>query len=102
MARTAVRTQFGLDMAGQFPKALDRFLNQHFDYVITVCDNAAERCPVFPGSAERIHWSLEDPTAATGTDEQRQRAFDDTARDLSSRLRLWLSLSSVRVPNAAS
>jgi protein-tyrosine-phosphatase len=95
MARRAIQTQFGLNMAGQSPKSLDPFLKQHFDYVITVCDNAAETCPMFPGAAERIHWSLPDPAAATGTDEQRQRTFDNTARDLLSRLRLWLSLPTV-------
>lgn len=74
----------------------NQFLNEPFDYVITVCDNAAETCPVFPGAAERIHWSLPDPAAATGTDEQQQRAFDNTARELLSHLRAWLSLPVVR------
>jgi protein-tyrosine-phosphatase len=92
MARQAVKRLLDLDMAGQYPKTLDRFLGAHFDHVITVCDRAAETCPVFPGNPERLHWSLEDPAAVQGTDEARQRAFDSTAKDLLARLRLWLPL----------
>jgi protein-tyrosine-phosphatase len=90
MARDAVRKLLDSDMAGQYPKAIDRFVKQRFDYVITVCDHAAETCPVFPGGAHRIHWSFEDP-AAIGSDEKRQGAFDDTARRLLSQIRQWLS-----------
>lgn len=91
MARRATKKLFDLDMDGQHPKTLDRFLGQHFDSVITVCDRAAESCPVFPGDPERLHWSFEDPAAVTGTDEEKQRAFDNTATQLLSRIRLWLS-----------
>jgi ArsR family transcriptional regulator, arsenate/arsenite/antimonite-responsive transcriptional repressor / arsenate reductase (thioredoxin) len=96
MARLAVRTQFGLEMTGQYPKALDPVMNRHFDYIVTVCDRAAESCPVPPGDSERIHWSFEDPAAATGTDEERQRAFDLVARQLMGRMRVWLSLPALR------
>lgn len=95
MARRAVKTLFDLDMAGQFPKTLDRFLRRDFDYVITVCDRAAETCPVFPGDPERIHWSFEDPAAVVGNDEQKQGAFEATAKQLLSRIRLWLSLPGI-------
>ena len=70
----------GIDISTQMAKSVDRFLGQEFDYVITVCDAAAERCPVFPGRARRLHWSIEDPANATGTEEQRIRAFR-AARD---------------------
>jgi arsenate reductase len=96
MARRAAKTLLDLDMDGQYPKMLDRFLGQDFDYVITVCDRAAESCPVFPGDPERIHWSLEDPAAVVGTDDEKQRAFDTTATQLLSRIRLWLSLPDLR------
>ena len=96
MARDAIQRLLHLDMAEQFPKALDRFLGQHFDYVITVCDRAAETCPVFPGAPERIHWSYEDPAAAVGPDADKQRAFDETAQQLLSQIRLWVSLPEVR------
>jgi arsenate reductase len=91
LARRAVRKLLDLDMDGQYPKTLDRFLGQHLDYVVTVCDRAAESCPVFPGDPERIHWSFEDPAAVAGTDEERQRAFDATATQLLSAIRLWLN-----------
>jgi arsenate reductase len=96
MARRAAKTLLDLDMDGQYPKMLDRFLGQDFDYVITVCDRAAESCPVFPGDPERIHWSFEDPAAVVGTDDEKQRAFDTTATQLLSRIRLWLSLPDLR------
>jgi protein-tyrosine-phosphatase len=96
MARRAAKTLLDLDMDNQYPKTVDRFLGRHFDYVITVCDRAAESCPVFPGDPERIHWSIEDPAAVVGTDEEKQRAFDTTATQLLSRIRLWLSWPALR------
>jgi protein-tyrosine-phosphatase len=96
MARQAIRTQFGLEMTGQFPKSVGRFIDQPFDYVITLCDDAAETCPLFPGVSERIHWMLQDPAAVIGTDEEKQRAFDDVARQLLARMRVWLSLAPLR------
>jgi protein-tyrosine-phosphatase len=96
MARKAVHDLFGLDMSGQYPKSLDRFLHRDFDYVITVCDRAAETCPVFPGDPVRIHWSFEDPAAATGCDQEKQRAFNNVAQQLLARMRTWLSLPALR------
>ena len=81
-----------VDIAHQRSKSVSQFVGQEFDYVITVCDRAAETCPVFPGDPERIHWSFADPAAVTGSEADRQRAFDVTARQLLARLRLWLSL----------
>jgi len=96
MARQAVRTLLNLDMAGQHPKLLDQFLGRDFDYVITVCDRAAESCPIFPGDPARIHWSYEDPAAVIGTEEEQQRAFDTTAKQMLARMRTWLALPSLR------
>ena len=95
MARRVVKDLFGLDMAGQRPKPLEDFVSQRFDYVITVCDRAGESCPVFPEDPERIHWSFEDPAAVEGDDEKKRRAFEQTARDMASRIRLWMSLPAV-------
>jgi arsenate reductase len=92
MARQAVKSLYGLSMDGQHPKLVGPLVGRHFDYIITVCDRAAETCPVFPGQTERIHWGYADPAAATGSDEDKQRAFDDTARNLAARIRLWLAL----------
>jgi protein-tyrosine-phosphatase len=91
LARIAASRVLGLDMAGQHPKSMDEFRSQRFDYVITVCDRAAESCPVFPNDPVRIRWSLEDPGEVQGTDEEKSRAFERTARDLTARIRIWMA-----------
>src|SRR6185295_3636648 len=65
----------GIDISHQRSKSVDEFAGQEFDYVITVCDNARERCPVFPGKTKRIHWSFDDPATAEGDDEMRLAVF---------------------------
>lgn len=65
----------GIDVAMQESKTVDRFLGQPFDLVITVCDDAAEACPVFPGAAKRMHWSFPDPSQVPGDDDERYAAF---------------------------
>jgi arsenate reductase len=65
----------GIDISGYKSKHIDLFLNRKFDYIITVCDNAKESCPVFPGNARYLHWSLKDPAAAKGTKEEKLAAF---------------------------
>src|ERR1700694_1517272 len=67
------------------------FAGQKFDTVITVCDSAAEHCPVFPGSPQRIHWSLPDPAAVPGSSEERRAAFRQVRMQLESRLREFLA-----------
>jgi len=62
----AVMAEIGIDISGHRSKCLDEFLGTPFDYVITVCDNANESCPAFPGQANRIHWSFDDPAGAEG------------------------------------
>jgi protein-tyrosine-phosphatase len=61
IACEVLREHFDIDPAGLQPKHLNRFVGEDFDFVITVCDRAAEHCPTFPGDPERIHWSFEDP-----------------------------------------
>ncbi|MBM3708217.1 MAG: arsenate reductase ArsC [Actinobacteria bacterium] len=65
----------GIDISGYKSKHLNLFLNKKFDYVITVCDNAKESCPIFPGNAKYLHWSLKDPAAIEGTKEEKLAAF---------------------------
>src|SRR5215203_189014 len=91
MAKVALASRVNHSTEELFPKTVDRFLGQHFDYVITVCDSAAEECPVFPGATKRIHWSLPDPAAVQGSAEDQQRAFDATADDLVARISAWLA-----------
>src|SRR5262249_5506898 len=66
-----VMAERGVDISRNRSKHMNEFLNHPFDFVITVCDEAAEACPIFPGRAERIHWSFTDPAAAMGTESQR-------------------------------
>jgi arsenate reductase (thioredoxin) len=67
--------EIGVDISGQESKTLERYLGKPFDYVITVCDDANEACPFFPGATNRLHWSLPDPSAAKGSEEERLEVF---------------------------
>jgi arsenate reductase len=67
--------ELGIDISGQHSKTLDRYLNEPFDKVITVCDDANESCPVFLGARERQHWSFPDPSTATGSKEQQLAVY---------------------------
>lgn len=71
----AAMAEVGIDISGHRSKSVDEFAGQEFDYVITVCDNAAEACPVFPGNTKRLHWPFEDPAAVEGTENERLAAF---------------------------
>jgi thioredoxin type arsenate reductase len=82
----------GIDISGQHSKHMNEFLGESFDYVITVCDNARESCPVFPGDPERIHWSIPDPSAVEGDEKTRQAAFKRAADELTTRIRYLLAL----------
>jgi arsenate reductase len=82
----------GIDISEHRSKHLNEYLDQPFDYVITVCDDAAESCPLFPGKAERIHWSFPDPSAATGSEEERLAVFRTVRDDIEARLSQWLAL----------
>lgn len=71
----AAMAEIGADIFSQESKTLARYLGEPFDYVVTVCDEANEACPFFPGARERLHWSLPDPSRAGGTDEERLAVF---------------------------
>jgi arsenate reductase len=71
----AVMQEIGIDLAGHRSKHVDEFAGESFDYVLTVCDNARESCPVFPGRTARIHHSFADPAAFEGSQEQRIAVF---------------------------
>jgi arsenate reductase len=83
--------EVGIDLGGHRSKTLDRFLDQPWDYVITVCDSANERCPVFPRSARRLHWSFDDPSRATGSDDERLQVFPRIRDEISARVGGWLT-----------
>lgn len=85
--------EIGIDISSHTSKTLDAFHGQTFDYVITVCDRANESCPIFPGGTERIHWSFDDPTAVTGTDEERLRAFRRVRDEIQQRIRTFVTVA---------
>ena len=67
--------EVGVDISGQESKTLERYVEEPFDYVVTVCDDANEACPFFPGARNRLHWSLEDPSQAEGSEDERLTVF---------------------------
>ena len=82
-----VMSEIGIDISGHRSKSVEEFAGQQFDYVITVCDNAKETCPIFPGKAERIHQSFEDPPPpSVGSDAERLAIF----RRVRDEIREWL------------
>ena len=82
----AVMREIGIDISSHRSKSVEDFAGQAFDYVITVCDNAREVCPVFPATTKRIHWSVEDPAAFNAPEAQRLTEF----RRIRDQLRLCL------------
>ena len=79
--------EIGIDITDQESKTLDRYLKERFDYVITVCDEANEACPFFPGAKNRLHWSLEDPSRAEGTEEERLGVFRKVRDEIRGRIK---------------
>jgi arsenate reductase len=88
-----VLEQERVDLSGFSSKNVNEFVGQNFDYVITVCDQAAEVCPVFPGDPQRIHWSFPDPAAVEGTDLVKLAVFQDTLRGLRRRILLFVDVA---------
>ena len=85
-----VMSEVGVDISQQHSKSVDEFMGQDFDYVITVCDNANEQCPVFPANTKRLHCSFEDPAAAHGDEESRLRAFRKARDEINEQLRRFV------------
>lgn len=86
----AVMQEVGIDISGQRSKSVDEFSGQAFDYVVTVCDNARDTCPVFPAATRRLHWSFEDPAAVAGTEAERLLAFRRSRDQIRGRVREFL------------
>ena len=82
----SVMAEVGVDISTQESKTLQRYLREPFDLVVTVCDDANEACPVFPGATARLHWSFPDPSATTGGNEERLLAFRRTRDDVQARI----------------
>lgn len=82
--------ELGIDISGHRSKSVNEFLDEPLDYVITVCDHANQRCPIFPGDVKRIHWSIDDPVLA-GPDEAQLDAFRRARDELQKRIRTFLA-----------
>jgi arsenate reductase len=85
-----VMDEIGIDISGQEGKTLEPFLGQAFGWLITVCDDAKEACPTLPGVAQQAHWSIEDPSAASGNEEARVQAFRAARDELRDRINTFL------------
>lgn len=86
----AVMNELGIDISHYRSKSLNEFLETSFDYVITVCDHAAQYCPTFPGESKRIHWSIKDPVVI-GDDEAQLEAFRAARDDLKRRIQEFVA-----------
>lgn len=83
----------GIDASWARSKSVGEYLGQRFDYVVTVCDQARQACPVFPGVHESLHWGYEDPAAATGTEAERLAVFRRVLVQLGERINQFVPLA---------
>ncbi len=81
-----VMHEIGIDISQQTSKGLDQFLGQKIPYVITVCDNAKQRCPIFPRANKLVHWSLEDPAEAAGSHDEKIAVFRRVRDEIEQRI----------------
>lgn len=81
-----VMEEKGVKLDGQFSKNLDKYLKDQFDFLITVCSRAEEKCPFFPGVSVRLHWPLEDPAAVEGSDEEKLAVFRKVRDQIESKI----------------
>ncbi len=88
-----VMREIGVDIAGHESKDLAAFIGRPFDWLVTVCDGAREACPAMPGMGNQEHWSIADPSAATGDEEARIAAFRAARDDIASRVRGFIERS---------
>jgi arsenate reductase len=88
-----VLEESGIDASGVRSKSVDEYLGQTFDYVVTVCDEARQVCPVFPGVHESMHWGYEDPAEAEGTEEERLKVFKKVFIQIGERVRQFATVT---------
>lgn len=88
-----VLAEVGIDISNHRSKSAMEFIGQKFDYVITVCDNAKQTCPMFPGRYEKIHWDLEDPAGALGSDDEKLVVFRKIRNQIKKYIEKFLGFS---------
>lgn len=87
-----VLEEIGIDTRDQYAKPLTEYLGKvHFSYLITVCSNAEERCPIFPGMGQRLHWPFEDPAAFAGSEEEKLDFFRSIRDQIQTKIQQWIS-----------
>jgi len=94
-----VMEEIGIDISRQTSKSMDRFRNEVFDYIITLCDEAAQSCPTFSNKGRRLHWPLEDPAAAIGTIEERLAVFRRIRDEIKTKIEELLKYESSEIPD---
>jgi len=97
----AALREAGLEWSGHPPRGLEGLDQEHWDFIITVCDNARETCPIFPGQPVLAHWGMPDPTAAEGDEPTRRAAFSTALALISRRIDLLLALPFEKVERMA-
>ena len=85
-----VMAEAGVDISKHKSKSAIEFIGQNFDYVVTLCDNAKQLCPVFPGKYEKVHWNLDDPAKAQGTEEEKLAIFRKIRDMIEQRIEDWV------------
>ena len=87
-----VMEEAGMDLSEHYAKPLTTYLGKlHFGYLITVCSRAEEKCPIFPGMGQRLHWPFDDPAAAEGTLEQRLAVFRRVRDEIEQKVQAWVA-----------
>ena len=89
----------GIDISQQTSKSMDQFINEKFDYVITLCDDAVKFCPTFLGGGKRLHWPFEDPAAAIGTLEERLAVFRRVRDEIKTKMEEFIKSESSEIPD---
>lgn len=95
----AAMREIGIDIAGQRSKDVREFLGVPVQYVVTVCSNAREKCPVFPATVKFVHWDLDDPAAVQGTEEEKLAAFRQARNKIATHVDTEFGLTEGRFPS---
>lgn len=91
-----VMEERGVDMSGHYSKGLDQFLGKvHFAYLITVCAKAEEKCPIFPGMGQRLHWAFDDPAAFQGSEEEKLEKFRSVRDEIEARVKEFIQSQAI-------
>jgi len=101
LAVRVLREKYGIDASGARSKSWDALRDIDFDFVITVCDNAREACPIWPGQPMVAHWGSPDPAAAEGSEEQKYRVFVNVASQIAARIDLFCAFPEEKLRDLA-